>query len=509
MKLKQKVIGKIIHIQEPELNFGFNQTAIDPRDGITFFGPYDRSKHVGQIKVGIIGPLLQRDMMVKYLRALHAPVNGVEEDIARPYFPGLEAAFGISINFESLQQIDVSVAEISEFLRYTDKHQRVHNLVNLYSNQLIQHHNREEIHPQVWFVVIPEAIYLHGRPKSSFDKSGGKINIGLSKKDREKGVLFLFESQNELKAAYEYEVNFHNQLKAKLLEHKIITQIIRDRKIAYKELWDNDKRIKEEEKLDSAKAWNISNALYYKSGGLPWKLSAVRERVCYLGLVYKKMDADSKSLNACCAAQMFLDSGDGMVFRGNIGPWFNPQTGEFHLLAKDAKELIQKSLDSFVTKSNENHYPEEIFIHSRTYFNDEEWAAFEQVAKGKSKLIGVRIRGDSNFKLYRIGTYAVPRGTALILNKRKAYLWTRGYIPRLQTQTGLETPNPIFIEVTRGVADIEQVCKDILALTKLNYNSCIYGDGLPVTLRFADSIGEILTAGPMKKSEVLPFKNYI
>ena len=40
----------------------------------------------------------------------------------------------------------------------------------------------------------------------------------------------------------------------------------------------------------------------------------------------------------------------------------------------------------------------------------------------------------------------------------------------------------------------KQVLKDILALTKLNYNACIYADGEPVTLRFADKIGEILTA---------------
>ncbi len=46
-----------------------------------------------------------------------------------------------------------------------------------------------------------------------------------------------------------------------------------------------------------------------------------------------------KEQNACCAAQMFLDSGDGMVFRGNIGPWWNPTTGEFHLSQQDAFEV--------------------------------------------------------------------------------------------------------------------------------------------------------------------------
>ena len=44
---------------------------------------------------------------------------------------------------------------------------------------------------------------------------------------------------------------------------------------------------------------------------------------------------------------------------------------------------------------------------------------------------------------------------------------------------------------------------DVLALTKLNYNTCIYGDGVPMTLRFADAVGEILTAPP-RKNELPP-----
>lgn len=51
--------------------------------------------------------------------------------------------------------------------------------------------------------------------------------------------------------------------------------------------------------------------------------------------------------------------------------------------------------------------------------------------------------------------------------------------------------------------------QDILALTKLNYNACIYGDGLPVTLRFSDQIGSILTAIDDLENELLQFKYYI
>jgi hypothetical protein len=65
------------------------------------------------------------------------------------------------------------------------------------------------------------------------------------------------------------------------------------------------------------------------------------------------------------------------------------------------------------------------------------------------------------------------------------------------------------VDVVRGDADLEQVLGDVLALTKLNYNSCRFADGVPVTLRFADAVGEILTAGPRSGHARLPFKFYI
>jgi uncharacterized protein y4cC len=97
----------------------------------------------------------------------------------------------------------------------------------------------------------------------------------------------------------------------------------------------------------------------------------------------------------------------------------------------------------------------------------------------------------------------------LSLSSSKAYLWTKGFIPRIKTQMGLEVPSPLEIIITRGIEDVEVVCRDILSLTKLNYNACIYGDGVPVTLKFADSIGEILTAGQNLNVGVLTFKHYI
>jgi hypothetical protein len=78
-----------------------------------------------------------------------------------------------------------------------------------------------------------------------------------------------------------------------------------------------------------------------------------------------------------------------------------------------------------------------------------------------------------------------------------------------QTYPGMEVPKPLLIDVCRGKADIEVVLNDIMALTKLNYNSTVFADGEPVTIRFADAVGEILTAGPLGSVPPLPFKYYI
>lgn len=500
-------MSEMFHISEPSLTFGYGQKLQDPRDGLMLFGPYSRNKVRGQINVGIIGSDRQRKHFKEYLDKIHRPIFPDTVDKARPYFPGLEATFGISVNFDNIVEIDINSAELERCLRYTDGHQRVHHLTSLYTDPLEKYGNQEEIPVTMWFVVIPDSVYTYGRPKSSIPKAVDNIKDGLKKKFRNVNQSFLFDDLNKMQEAYEFEVNFHHQLKAKLLSPKVVTQIIRESTIAYEHIWDDEDRIKSERKFDTAKAWNITTTLYYKAGGIPWKLGDIRDRVCYLGLVYKKTDVREDNSNACCAAQMFLDSGDGMVFRGNLGPWYNPTTKEYHLTKTDAYELLNQSLDAFNEKSG--FYPEQIFIHARTNFNDDEWDGFTRAAAGKTTVVGVKIRSDGTYKIYRDYSYCVPRGTALQVTDKQGYLWTRGFIPRLQTQMGLEVPNPLNIEITRGTMDFKTVCKDILALTKLNYNACIFADGLPVTLRFANSIGEVLTAGRNIRTEVLTFKHYI
>jgi hypothetical protein len=103
----------------------------------------------------------------------------------------------------------------------------------------------------------------------------------------------------------------------------------------------------------------------------------------------------------------------------------------------------------------------------------------------------------------------VIRGTTWVTGERKAYLWASGFFPELLTYPGWEVPAPLELDVQFGEADILQVTRDILGLTKLNYNACKTGDSQPVTVGFSDAVGEILITNPNVQARRPNFKFYI
>jgi len=48
-----------------------------------------------------------------------------------------------------------------------------------------------------------------------------------------------------------------------------------------------------------------------------------------------------------------------------------------------------------------------------------------------------------------------------------------------------------------------------MGLTKINFNSCLHNDRLPVTIRFADAVGDVILAAPQTSEPKLAFKFYI
>lgn len=211
---------------------------------------------------------------------------------------------------------------------------------------------------------------------------------------------------NEAEAeVYQYATHFRRQLKVRLLNDKIVTQIVRETTLAPNDFLKSNGQPTRRLEDPAAIAWKLSTGAYYKDGGRPWQLADVRPGVCYVGLAYKRRDPTGDDSFAVCAAQMFLSSGEGVVFRGALGPWYRADSEQFHLDELAARNLVKMVIDEYHGQHN-NEPPAELFLHAKSSFTDEEWKGFTSGAPPQTNVVGVQIAdGKDNLKLFRPGKY--------------------------------------------------------------------------------------------------------
>jgi hypothetical protein len=507
----------ILHFPEPLLEFGSAQCTEHPKDGLFLYGPYLKGKKSRDVRIGVVA----RTAGLKYFRTWIAeirkgvvvppPTKGEKQDrLHLTNFPGLQEVFQITIDESSLVTLPLEEKVLDATSRILNHHEAVSKVVELYTSRVKRHLANDERAVDVWILVVPEFVYDRCRPQSK--RAGLPMEKGdFGKKQSRRSDLPLLAQfvDHSSEGIFDDVPDFHRQIKAAFLTISP-TQIIRETTLAPTAFLNKAGYAVRKTQDSATVAWNLATGLYYKSQPMPpWRLSGIRPGVCYVGLVFKKLPGGAPD-HACCAAQMFLREGDGVVFRGANGPW---KTGdyEYHLKPDAAASLISKVLSTY--RELHSAPPKELFIHGQASFNDSEWQAFEQATPPETDLVGVRIKTTGGeTKLFRDGDYPVLRGTALLLDDRNANLWTTGYVPQLDTYIGPETPNPLFITLLRSknkLPSIQTVLADIMALTKINYNTCNYNDGLPVTVRFANMVGEVLTLGSAKDADRQPFKYYV
>lgn len=499
---------RLLTFAEPRLRFGHEQAVEDPKDGLLLFGPSE--KPMG-IQYGVIGTEEGIKRFERWAGKLSGPIAADSEVASSVMFPGFETVFRMPWTQTPRVRITVDQAQLSQTVRNTDPHQRVFDTVDLFAEPIRKWVQEEDPIVALWFVVIPEEVWKLCRPLSTVSKAEGiepPVHLSHGRAIELLSEPDFFDEANTAAEKHLFENHFHNQLKAKLLDCEAVTQIVRETTIApfdfVNRLGKPIRRLQDEATI----AWNLGTAIYYKAGAKPWSLADIRDGVCYIGLVFKRTNNPRKENEACCGAQMFLHTGEGVVFKGSVGPWASERLGEYHLHKDSAADIIRRCVETYTAWHGTP--PHELFIHGRTRFNREEIDGFREGAPAETAVTGIQIRRPNDLKLFREeGRRVVLRGLALRVDNRNAFLWTSGYVPKLLTYPGREIPSPLRIRIIFGDTPLDQVLKDIMALTKLNFNTCIFADGYPVTLRFANDVGEILTAVPEPASKPLPFRHYI
>jgi hypothetical protein len=193
-------------------------------------------------------------------------------------------------------------------------------------------------------------------------------------------------------------------------------------------------------------------------------------------------------------AQVFTHSGEGFVLKGGIAS-IDYETKSPHMTSEHAETLMIEIIEQFTSSTNAP--PSRVVVHKSSFFSEEELEGFSQ-AIGNIPVDYVAISDRKEFRFLRGGNYPVLRGTMISLTQDTHFLYTHGYSPRLRSYPGHHIPDPLIIE-HHGDMESQTVCKEILGLTKLDWNTTSFNKKLPITLAFSNRVGLILAEFPEDK----------
>ena len=243
---------------------------------------------------------------------------------------------------------------------------------------------------------------------------------------------------------------------------------------------------------EATKAWNIHTALYYKAGGFPWSLVRDPHALdsCFIGISFYY---ETSGHLATSTAQVFDERGEGIIVRGGPAKLTKGDRRPY-LEANDAEKLLLDALKRY--RAEHHNLPARVVIHKSSQFRDEEIDGMQRAADTERitdlELVAL---GPSDTRM-SAKKHAPLRGTQITLDQRQQILYTSGSVPFYEFYPGPYVPQPLSILLQQSEQSAEHHAREILALTKLNWNNSRLDGREPITMRAARSIGTILRHVP-------------
>ena len=460
------------YIDEPALEFAGGQHELDQKRGLAKYGPASLGtpRHPSAIKLGFIGSGQSVEKARAWFR--HA-AEGVAGDIESglPAFPGFAEDRGFFCELvDADEHVEVittrEVDDIAGQKKVADRFQTAVDLLSEKMRMLRQQDNR----PDVVILALPDTLLAHTKKAKFHDPVLGQVLR-----------------------------DFRRALKAELMRHDIPTQILLER-VSGAEPGDRG--------LDHASrvAWNLCTSLLFKGGGVPWRPVGLRPDTCYIGVSFHRPLGSTNTNLQSSVAQAFDENGTGLVLRGPDFPWDPREGGPTpHLNEEQATALIDLVLRRY--KQETKRAPARVVIHKTSRFTVEERAGFKAALGAITEFDLVAVHPSSEVRLLRAGKYPPLRGTLFSVADLH-YLYTTGYIRAIEAYPHGHVPSPLQIADHHGDSSPEAVAREILLLTKMNWNSAGFAGSQPITVRFSRLVGDIMREVPHDREPQPQFKFY-
>jgi len=453
---------------EPHLCFADDRTCTDPKVGIPLYGPRSlkTTRHKREIHVGFIGT---GEAVEHAMTFLNKCCNGVDGDDVHAPFPGFQSDRGFRSDLRFNDQIveKITQHERQELLDVTNSRERFDRTLGLLKAKMDVLTRRD--HPLDYvFLVLPQDMYL-------------KCKVANYKA---KGV----DIHRDLRRAF----------KAMAMTYHKPTQILLETTTG---LTDSGRKLDHQSKI----AWNLFCGLYFKNEGLPWGPVGLPPSSCHVGVSFFRPLGATSTLRAS-VVQAFDENGDGLILRGPEFHWDDRRDGRSpHLSEEMAGELMQQVLKQYERERDQP--PARVVVHKVSEYEAAERQGFQAALSKVKQYDLLAVHPVSNTRLIRAGTRPPLRGTSFDFGDQH-FLYTTGYIPDLGCYPHGHVPSPLLITDHVGDTPVDRLQREILTLTKMNWNSANMHGLWPITLRFARLVSDVLREVPDGQNPEPKFKYY-
>lgn len=458
-----------IQYPEPELIFGNRYPAnasivkdFHPMRGVSRNRPYDfpmtNILFDGTIRVAVVCPATESDIFNKFLKSHNVRIAGnkVNEDYLID-FPGFHEAFSASLNIPEIGSDNW--AECSEPNLSVDLKDVALDLRDKIINQIN---------------------YL------SRDRSDKVIVICIPNR----WLYYLsYDANNE-------KYDLHDYIKAYCAEKGVATQFIQEDTV-------------QNQALSCQINWWLSLSYFVKSMRTPWVLANLDQDTAFAGIGYSLSGKGNDSEIIVGCSHIYNSKGQGLKYKLSKveDKIFWDRQKSPHLSYNDAYSFGISIKELFY--STMNALPKRVVVHKRTFYTRDEISGLRDSLIGNGiqdlDLIEINFEDDMRFlasKITKEGKpdidgYAVKRGTCIQLSPFTTLLWTHGIVPSVQSQYrkyylgGRYIPGPLRVIKHLGKTNIGTIATEILALTKVNWNSFDLYSQLPATVNSSNDIARI------------------
>lgn len=468
-------------LPEPELEFGNGGRHIDIRFGLANYGPLDGARRVqrGPLTLGVVGtPACIADLTHWLERCRNGiPARQSKQPTLFPSFPGCgpEGAIPTPLLLSPRLTRPIPEREFTRLTASSDVGAVVRETVDLFMGELA--YLAENTQAEVLMCALPPLLldYLAGETTSAEGDADNEAGSDTSEDGGAGGMPDL-----------------HDLLKARAMRLRLPTQLIRPDTYGHgggrASKGGRGRAIRLQD--EATRAWNLHMALYYKAGGVPWRL--VRDpaalSTCYVGIRFYRT-TDGSALRTAMA-QVFNERGEGVVVRGGAAR-MSSDDRQPHLDEAGAHRLLLLALDQY--RSMHHTMPARVVLHKSSLYSPGERSGFENALGERAihtfDLITI---GPSSARLFRGGSYPPLRGTLLTLDAASQVLYTQGSVEFYATYPGMYVPQPLLIRSAHAEQAPREIAREVLELSKMNWNRTQFDGGDPITLWAAGKVGRVL-----------------